>query len=170
MPRSDGGISRAGALTPARKIVAVADVLAALGLLFMMGIAFFDVVGRSLFSAPMPGATELMELAVAATVCCAFPSLALRGLHATIDVLDMFVPARLRPYQLGAVNILCAVAFAFVSWRVWIEGDKTARFGGQTPLLEVPMAPVLYGISVLFAISAVAFILAILTASTVDDQ
>ena len=63
---------------------------------------------------------------------------------------------------MGLSNLLCAVSLAFVAWRVWIEGDKTARFGGQTPLLEIPMAPVLYGIAVLFGISALAFLFAIL--------
>lgn len=160
MPPSDAGRTRAEAGALIRWIVAATDVLAAAGLAAMMGVAFVDVVGRSFFRWPMPGATELTELAVAATVCCAFPSLAWRGLHATIDVLDGFVPERLRPLQLGFANLLSAFAFAIVAWRVWIEGDKTAKFGGGTPLLEVPMAPALYGISIVFAIAAAAFVLA----------
>lgn len=157
MPASNA--KRFGAV---RLIISLTDGLAALALLSMMGIAFFDVVGRSFFQSPMPGATELTELAVAITIACVFPSLAWRGLHATIDVLDVFVPEWFRPWQVGFSNLLCAVSFAFVAWRVWIEGDKTARFGGQTPLLEIPMAPVLYGIAVLFGISALAFLFAIL--------
>lgn len=160
MPPSNS--KRAGVLTSARAVLAVSDVLAAISLMAMMGIAFFDVVGRTFFRAPMPGATELTELAVAATVCFAFPSLGYRGLHATIDVLDAFVSSRLKPVQLGIANLLSAISFCAVAWRVWIEGDKTARFGGETPLLEIPMAPVLYAIAVLFAVSALAFVLAIL--------
>lgn len=161
MPPNRRGPDRAGVFTPARWLIVATDVLAALSLMGMMGVAFIDVIGRTFFNAPLPGATELTELAVAATISFAFPSLGYRGLHATIDVLDAFVPERWRGVQTGFADLLCAVAFAFVAWRVWIEGGKTARFGGATPLLEVPMAPVLYGIAILFAISALAFVLAI---------
>lgn len=160
MPQTEQNGKAAGAFAPAVRIIALTDLLAAIGLLFMMGIAFVDVVGRTIFSSPLPGATELTELAVAGTVACILPSLAYRGLHATIDVLDVFVPDRLRKYQLAIADIVSAVAFAFVSWRVWIEAGKTARFGGETPLLEIPMAPVLYGIAIAFGISSLAFLLA----------
>lgn len=166
---SKGKPAGAGALTPARWGIAVSDGLAALGLFAMMAVAFIDVVGRSFFSAPMPGATELTELLVAATVCCVMPSLAWRGMHATIDVLDAFVPARLRPFQLAAADLISAVCFSFVAWRVWIEGDKTARFGGKTPLLEVPMAPVLYVSAIFFALAGLAFVLAIFRPNDPDD-
>lgn len=162
MPPSDA-TKRAGFFAPARLVIAACDVLAALGLMAMMSVAFVDVVGRTFLNAPLPGATELTELFVAVTIAAVLPSLALRGLHATIDVLDAFVPERLRPWQLGFADLLGAISFAFVAWRVWIEGDKTARFGGQTPLLEVPMAPVLYGVSVLFAVAALAFLVSIAT-------
>lgn len=161
MPASEGNPAGAGVLTPARWIIAASDGLAALGLFAMMAVAFLDVIGRSFFNAPMPGATELTELLVAATVCCVMPSLAWRGMHATIDVLDAFLPDRFRRFQHAAVNLISAVCFAFVAWRVWIEGDKTARFGGKTPLLEVPMAPVLYAAAVFFALAALAFALTI---------
>ncbi len=160
MPRSNAG-KWAGALAPARLVVTISDVLAALFLMAMMCVAFADVVGRSFFNAPLPGATELTELLVAGTIAAILPSLAMRGMHATIDVLDIFVPRALRRWQMGLADLLGAVSFAFVAWRVWIEGDKTARFGGQTPLLEIPMAPVLYAVSVFFALSALAFLVAI---------
>lgn len=169
MASSNGGRGLAGIPAAARLFIAGADILAAVSVMTMMGIAFLDVMGRSFFRSPMPGATELTELAVAATVCCAFPSLASRGLHATIDVLDFIVPDRFRPWQHGVANALCAVCFAFVARQVWIEGGKTARFGGETPLLEIPMAPVLYGISAFFAISAMAFILAIIDPREATD-
>lgn len=152
----------AGAFAPARAVIAIADVLAAISLMAMMGVAFIDVVGRTFFNSPMPGATELTELVVAATICFVLPSLAWRGLHATIDVLDVLIPERLRPWQTGFADLLSAVCFAVVSWRVWIDAGKTAGYGGKTPLLEIPLAPVKYGIAVLFAISALAFLLSIL--------
>lgn len=162
MARSDAN-NGAGVLTPARRVIAVCDVLAAMSLMAMMCVAFIDVVGRTFLNAPLPGATELTELFVAATISAVLPSLALRGMHATIDVLDVFVPERMRHVQMGIADLLGATSFAFVSWRVWIEGDKTARFGGETPLLEIPMAPVLYGVSVLFAVAALAFLVSIAT-------
>lgn len=170
MPSNKQGKSRVGAQAPARWVIGFTDTLAAIGLLTMMGIAFFDVVGRTFFASPMPGATELTELAVAATVACILPSLAYKGLHATIDVLDFLVPDRVRPYQLAFADILSAVAVAFVAWRVWIEGDKTARFGGETPLLEIPMAPVLYGCAIAFAIAALASVLSVFKAFSGDDS
>ncbi|WP_158971237.1 TRAP transporter small permease [Chachezhania sediminis] len=160
MATTDPDRAAAGAWAPVRWMIAACDVLAAIGLMAMMGTAFLDVIGRTFLQAPIPGATEITELAVAATVACVFPSLAYRAMHATIDVLDVFIPDRLRVVQDAVVNVICAIAMGFVAWRVWIEGDKTARFGGQTALLEVPLAPVLYGIAVFFAISAAAFLYA----------
>jgi TRAP-type C4-dicarboxylate transport system permease small subunit len=161
LPQTDPHSQTAGAFAPANLIIAATDVLAAICLMAMMGVAFIDVVGRTFFNAPMPGATELTELMVGATICFILPSLAWRGLHATIDVLDVFVPQRLRPWQLGFADLLSGFCFGIVSWRIWIEGGKTAKYGGKTPLLEIPLAPVQYGISVMFAIAAMAFLLTI---------
>lgn len=159
---------RAGVFAPALYVLKSGDRLGALGLFAMMAVTFVDVLGRTFFQAPLPGATELTEILVAVTVCFAFPSLSYHGLHATIDVLDPLLPHWVKPWQNAMGNLIGAVAFAVIAWRVWIEAGKTARFGGMTPLLEIPMAPVLTMISVLAGITAGAFVLAILLTGDQD--
>ena len=160
---------RAGVFAPALFLLKSGDWLGALGLFAMMAVTFVDVLGRTFFNQPLLGATELTEILVAATVCFVFPSLSYHGLHATIDVLDPLLPRWIKPLQHVMANLIGAVAYAVVAWRVWIEAGKTARFGGMTPLLEIPMAPVLMMISVLAGITTLAFVLAIILPGDSDQ-
>ena len=145
-----------------RTLVTAGDALAALALFSMMIVNFVDVVGRSVLNRPLPGATELTEILVAATVCCALPSLTLQGRHVTIDVLDYLLPDIARAALSAAASLIGFAFFSVVAWRMWIEGGKTARFGGMTPLLEIPMAPVLYGIAILTGLTAITFLFTLL--------
>lgn len=140
----------------------VGDIAAALSLFGLMALTFVDVIGRNAFSAPVPGGTELTELLMAAMVFSVLPAISRRNDHIVIDLLDEFVPQRLRPLQLALANLLGGAAFAVIAWRVWVDAGKTADYGGITPYLGWPMAPFLYAMAVMAGATAVAFVVAAL--------
>jgi len=136
------------------------EAVSAASLFALMLLTFVDVVGRNAFKFPFPGGTELTELLMAALVFAVLPILCRNNGHVVIDLLDPFIPARWQPVQLLFANLLGAVTFAVISWRVWVEGGKTAAYGGMTPYLEWPMAPFLYAMAIMAGVAAAAFLAA----------
>jgi TRAP-type C4-dicarboxylate transport system permease small subunit len=118
------------------------------------------VIGRELFNQPLPGTVEMTEVLVAAMVFAVLPSIGRRRENIAVDLLDAYVPARLRGVQNLLVDLLGATAFAAIAWRVWIDAGKTAQYGGTTPYFELPLAPLLYAMSVMAALTAAGFLAA----------
>ena len=90
--------------------------VAALFLLFMMGINVVDVILRAAFDAPIFGTYEIVELTLAAVAFFAIPEAFLRNEHVTIELIDQIVPS-------GVVRILkvfgLGVTFAFFALLVY---------------------------------------------------
>jgi TRAP-type C4-dicarboxylate transport system permease small subunit len=66
--------------------------VAALFLVFMMGINVVDVILRAAFDAPIFGTYEIVELTLAAVAFFAIPEAFLRNEHVTIELIDQIAP------------------------------------------------------------------------------
>ena len=124
-------------------------------LLTMMGLTVADVLGRYLLSAPVAGATELTELLLAAVVFLGLPAAALDGDHISVDVLTSRLPQSAARHLDLVVSIVSAGVLTLVAWRLWLIGDQIAGYGGTTPTLKLPVAPLGYGLGVLCLVAAV---------------
>lgn len=123
--------------------------LAGVLLFAIMVLTFVDVMGRYLFSAPLPGAYEITELMLGSLIFAALPLVTVRAEHVTIDLLDPMVPRPWRGPQRVAVNFLAVVTLAVMSAVVWDQAEKISAAGLYTEALEIPSAPVAYFISVM---------------------
>jgi len=83
--------------------------VAALFLLFMMGINVVDVTLRAAFDAPIFGTYEIVELTLAAVAFFAIPEAFLRNEHVTIELIDQIAPKKvvdfLRVFGLGVTLV-----------------------------------------------------------------
>jgi len=135
--------------------------IAAFFLAAMMLLTVADVVLRSLFSYPLRGMLELIELGLACTVFIALPAVFLRDEHLVVDVIDKLLkPSVVRILDLiGA--LLSVAVLAVMAWQMLPLARSMHEFGDVTSDLSIPKIyywiPVLLGV-VASALATLVFI------------
>jgi TRAP-type C4-dicarboxylate transport system permease small subunit len=127
--------------------------VAACGLFGMMVLTFADVVGRKFFVS-IPGSLELTELLMLVVIFVGLPIASLKGEHVFFDLLDPYLPARLRAAQSVLSNGLCAALLLGAAWLVWERAGRTARQGDITAQLQIDVAPFHYGAAALLLLTS----------------
>ncbi len=134
----------AGAGPIERAIAAVSRRVAEVGgivILMMMLVDVVDVVLRYVFSAPLSGAYELIQLGMVLVVYCGLAWCGLVGGHVAINFVGPLLD-RPRARGLNAlVHCLGAGLFAVIAWRSGVEAQKYFASGETTNLLKAPMYP-----------------------------
>lgn len=134
------------------------DAAGSICLLFLTLVVLVDVVGRSALNKPLPGGTELLEVVLAAMIFLLYPVLAIGSAHITVDLIN-FRPSVQRGQRVIAA-VLGAVMFGVIGWCVARQAMRSAGYGDASALLGIPTAWVLGGMSVLSAVTVLAFLVA----------
>ncbi len=129
-----------------------------------------DVVGRNLLNAPVPGATELTELALVAITFLLYPRVAWRDSHISVDLLDGIMGRIARRLQLVLAALVGSAAFGVLAWRLWLLGDRITGYGDVTPYLRLPLGPVYYAMAILCGITAAIYLLRLALSLVAADR
>ncbi|WP_088625826.1 TRAP transporter small permease [Oceanicola sp. 22II-s10i] len=141
------------------KAVEIAISLIAAVLLFLlMMMTFVDVIGRNFFNRPLNGAAEMTELILAAVVFLMLPFIAIRQKHIVVDLLDIIHNRVFKAIQTLLMIAVGTFFFGMMALRLWHLADSTARYNDATPTMQIPIAPLVYGMSILSAITAACFL------------
>ena len=138
----------------ARTLDRVLVTATAASLFAMMAFTFADVVLRYLFAQPVRGGLEVVELLMVAMIFSGLPLVSRRDEHLTIDTIESRLPD---PLRAGLRRVMHAVAAAGLAGAAWLMGRKAAtlaEFGDRTQLLGVPIAPFVYFMAALLAVTA----------------
>ena len=97
-----------------------------------------SIVGRAVFTRPLPGDYELVQLGCAIAVSAFLPFCQMRGGHVLVD----FFTANSRPAIRASLDtlgaLLLAIAAAVITWRL-VAGALSFRAANeQTTILELP--------------------------------
>lgn len=141
----------------------VTSVLASAFLAILMLLTFFDVIGRNVFNRPLLGATELTEYSLVAVSFLAYPLIALRHGHVSVDIFDPVFKQMGKRIFITCGDLLGAVIFGLLSYRMWIQGQRLMTYGDQTPQLGIPIAPAYFFMSILAGLTVIAFVIAAFT-------
>ncbi|MDO9524392.1 MAG: TRAP transporter small permease [Gemmobacter sp.] len=133
----------------------VYDLVPGLLLLACALLTLADVTGRNLLNQPVPGATELTEIALVAITFLLYPRVAWADSHISVDLLDTVLGRVVRHGLAVLAAGLGAAVFGLLAWRLWLLGDRIASYGDITPYLRLPLAPVYYGMAVCAGVAAV---------------
>ncbi|WP_425089038.1 TRAP transporter small permease [Stappia sp.] len=133
--------------------------LAAGCLFVMMVLTFGDVIGRSVLSAPIPGAAELTELLLAAVVFLAMPATCLFERHISVDLLDGFLPRFLIRWRDAAMNLLFGVLLVWPVMACWTSGLRILGYGEVTLYLRLSVGGIILFITAGLAAGAAAMVL-----------
>jgi TRAP-type C4-dicarboxylate transport system permease small subunit len=128
----------------------------------LMLIVLIDVVGRNLFNSPLPWATELLEILVAAVVFLFYPVLGLRAGHITVDLITVGSAVNRVQRALGAV--MGILLFGLISWCMARQAIRAGGYGEASPVLGIPLDMVLGGMSALAILTAAGFVTALVLA------
>lgn len=137
----------------------VCGTLAAVALFCIMTLTFFDVGGRKLASASIPGSLELTELLMVVVIFAALPLVSIRREHVVFDSFDHVLPRPLRRLQSVLVNLLCGSLLMGLAWLMWQTAGEFAQAGETTAQLKLLKAPFIYGMSVLCGLTGLVHLL-----------
>jgi TRAP-type transport system small permease protein len=133
--------------------------LVALCVFALIALTFVDVVGRYVFSLPIPGGFELVEIVLALSIFSALPLVTARSEHISVGIFEPFFRGSLRWMQQIVVRGATAVMLAFLTGWMWSQAENYRLGSTRTLSLHLPVAPVLYVITLF---SVLAFVAAVL--------
>jgi TRAP-type C4-dicarboxylate transport system permease small subunit len=153
-------MSDAGALR--RLLEWLCGSLAALALFAIMILTLVDVAGRKALSQSVPGSLEMTELLMVVTIFAGLPLVSLAGEHVVFDSLDPWLSQRVRRVQGLLVDLACAAGLLGIAWIMWRMAGQRAEYGETTAQLKLSIAPFVYGMSVLCAVTGLVHLLLML--------
>jgi TRAP-type C4-dicarboxylate transport system permease small subunit len=130
---------------------------AAVILFLLMLVTFVDVVGREVLAAPLPGGFEITELMMAVLIFTALPATSWKEEHVVIDLLDGITPRWLARYRQVIMNLVSGGVVAVISWQTMKLAAELAGYKEVTEILYIPVAPIVYLIGVMSAVTALVF-------------
>ena len=119
------------------------SVLSALGgaiVLFLVCIlSTYSVVGRWLFSSPVLGDVELVQMGAAISIAAALPYAQMRNAHIIVDFFTLKAPIKLRLFLDVFAALLLAFCAAILAWRSTLGGLETYQYAESTMILGWPL-------------------------------
>lgn len=137
------------------------DLVASTLMFLVMAVTFVDVFGRNAVNRPLSGAVELTELLLGGVIFLALPKIAWRGRHINVDLVDAVAPKFVVKMLAAISELVCAGFFVLLSWRLAVLAGRMAEYGDATLSLSIPIAPVVYALSFLSAVSGMAHLAAL---------
>lgn len=125
---------------------------------FVMAVTFVGVVMRYGFRAPLMGGFEMIEIGMGLIVFTALPWMVRQGGNIRVTILSDMFPQWLSRTADFVGQITGAVLMAFIAWRVWLQGDRLLTYNEVTMELRVPKGLIAQCMSVLLAVTALAFL------------
>lgn len=137
------------------KVVDAALGVAASAILFvLMVITFVDVISRYVFNRPLSGSFEITELMLLVLIFAGLPLVSHADEHVTMDFIDKMLGAGARAVLRRLVDAVCAAVMLFLAWQVWVKAGKLAGYGDTTDVMRIPIAPFVYFMAVMIALTA----------------
>jgi TRAP-type C4-dicarboxylate transport system permease small subunit len=108
-------------------------------LLIIVSISFLSILGRFLFSSPLLGDFELVEMGCAMAISAFLPLCHMHDGNVIVD----FVTAGLSPRVKAALDGISALAFGlvagFFTWRMVYGAQDMYKYNEETMLLQAPI-------------------------------
>lgn len=136
----------------------LSTLIGAMLLFSLMLITFIDVAGRQIWNAPLLGAVELTEIGLSLMTFLLLPIVCIQQEHISVDLIDSVAGRFLNTIRNILTSVIGATVFGIISWRMWILGDRALSYNDATISLQIPLAPLFYGLAVLSAVVVLVFV------------
>jgi TRAP-type C4-dicarboxylate transport system permease small subunit len=108
-------------------------------LLALINMSLISIIGRKLFSQPIRGDIELMEMGAAVAIAAFLPLCEMRGLHIKVDAFTMWLAPRVQRSMDAVGHALCMLAALVLAWRTALQLGDNLEYGDVSVLLSIPM-------------------------------
>ena len=105
----------------------------------LIAMSIISIVGRKLFSAPVQGDVELMQMGAAVGAAAFLPLCELHDHNIKVAALTGWMSARSRAALDTVAHLMLSVAAAFITWRTWLAVVDGYSSGEVSTLLSIPM-------------------------------
>jgi TRAP-type C4-dicarboxylate transport system permease small subunit len=132
-------------------------VLSVVGLTALMSLAAMTIADglmRWIANQPMEGVRDLGGLAIALAIACCLPVVMIEKGNITIRLVNTISPTLSRILEVFAAALVCVV-LAALTWQIWLYAAKMARAKETTFVLQIPVAPFWFGVSVILACAVI---------------
>ena len=139
---ADGPTTGAPSAPLGRALHRTATGVALLGGLVLFALTLLtviSVVGRALFSAPIPGDFELVELGMAVAIFAFLPYCQIVRGNVIVDLFTTKASPRTKALLDGIGNLLFTAIAALLTWRVALGGIEIRSYNETTMVLQVPV-------------------------------
>jgi len=110
-------------------------------LLAIIGLTFCDVILRYLFSAPIFGARDVLEMGMVVVISLSFPFSWRIGGHIVVDLLPDYDNRALTILRDLVVRLIGIFLFVVLAWQSWVRADDAVLFNEATNMIEIPFSP-----------------------------
>ena len=132
-----------GSASPLRRwLEFLSQILALAGgtvFLALVAMSIVSIVGRKLFSAPIQGDVELLQMGAAIGAAAFLPYCEIRDRHIKVEVLSGWMPAGIRVFLDVVAHLALAVMAALLTWRTGLQTLDIRASGEVSTLLSVPI-------------------------------
>ena len=130
---------------------AALKIVLAVTLFAMAAITFVDVIGRYVFSAPVPGTFEIVGLLMSVVTFTGLPLVTRTESHITVDLFDSLIRGRGRKVQRFLILSGSALVMAFVAERLVASAIDEYEADFVTNYFGISRAPLLIVLAMLSA-------------------
>jgi len=123
-----------------------------------------DVVLRR-FKMPIAYTYELVVLLGAIAISFSIPQTTLDKGHVSMDFMTEKISERWQKILYFITRCLGIGTFAIFGWRMFTLGSNFRRAGEVTPILQIPIHPVAYGVGVCFVVECLVLLHGLLSKS-----
>lgn len=128
--------------------------IAELTLVALALLTLADVLGRYLFKFPVRGSVELTEVLMVGVIFSGIVLATRAHGHVAVDLITLQLSPRLRQMQQLFSHAAATGISLLLGWVSWEQALSAADFGDRTTVLGIPLAPVVFFMSVMLFINA----------------
>ena len=129
-------------------LCAALAVVSGLILLALIGLTFVDVILRYIFSSPILGAKDLLEMGMVVVISLAFPFTWRIGGHIVVDLIPDYGIKFLTTLRDVVVRLIGIEIFRHLAWNAWVRAGDAKLFNEATNMIEVPFQPFFWILSI----------------------
>jgi TRAP-type C4-dicarboxylate transport system permease small subunit len=127
---------------PTRLLLAVAKAFSLAGgglFVAMVCLSVVSIVGRKLWSAPVNGDIELLQMGTGVAAAAFFPYCTMMGEHLRVEFFTAHRSLRTRAVLDGCANLLLAAVMAVLAWRSSLQVLEIHEAGEVTVMRSIPV-------------------------------
>lgn len=106
--------------------------------ILLIGMSLISIVGRKLFSLPVPGDLEITQMGAAVAAAMFFPYCQMNDAHVRVDFFTARLPARAKAWLDGIAALTLGAVMLLLAWRTGVAAMASRQSGDASLMLGLP--------------------------------